>query len=178
MLHAFCYSQCSENKQSIPAVWWEKNNLVLLVYFSPFRKFPETLLFVPNGSQAQPEMAPEKRTVFSWEDGEYSSSSLPSVKAPALHLDPWGVPPLPHLQEDAGCLWHEWNVCRRGKISKPWRDLQARVTLPGDCALHSVTQVLETPGSRKPNMKHDIQSCLPRSAHEHSWVAELGLKSD
>lgn len=40
----------------------------------------------------------------------------------SLNLDPSGVTALPHLQEDTGCLWHERNVCRRGRISKRWGD--------------------------------------------------------
>lgn len=32
------------------------------------------------------------------------------------------------------------------------------------CALRSVTQVLETPHSRKTSMKYDIWSCLPGGA--------------
>lgn len=61
MLHVFNVtlpqSQSSNySRQSIPAVWWGKINLISVIHFGSFRKFPETLLFIPTGSQKQPEM--------------------------------------------------------------------------------------------------------------------------
>lgn len=46
--------------------------------------------------------------------------------------------------------------------------MEQQVKLPDDYALHSITQVLETPRSRETNTKRDIQSCLPRDAQEHT----------
>lgn len=46
--------------------------------------------------------------------------------------------------------------------------MEQQVKLPHDYALHSITQVLETPRSRETNTKHDIPSCVPRGAQEHT----------
>lgn len=84
MLHAFCdrAARTSYSKQSNPAVWWEKNNLVFLA----------------------------KRTVFSWEEKEYFHMFPSKYKAPvsALGFTQCATPPLPFrrvLVDGTGGYW-------------------------------------------------------------------------
>ena len=101
VLHVFCYSQCSKNK------------LLQAVYPS--------CVVGEEQSSFLGEKDSIQRTVNT------STCSLLNIRLLSLHLDPPSVPPLLHSQEDTRFLWHEWNVCRRGKISKRWRDMYGTV---------------------------------------------------
>lgn len=81
----------SYSKQSILAVWWEKNNLVSLVYFRSFGKKSWDNCDLHHMSLKNSLKVPLRKGSFPAEEVNLSTCSLLSVKA--------------HVARQESCLW-------------------------------------------------------------------------